>query len=417
MLQAKTEPLIQAFGEIISCVENVYLWHYDFDFQYIESSCADSVFWNMILQNTPAKTDIQKYCRQNTRPILFGDETGLLWIAAPRHAVPNQAQSGLSDIYVLGPVFPSLQSENKMRQDIRRHEVSIAFQQEFIRHMKALPAISSAMFFFFGKMLHYCLTKERIQHMDIPVHTSGMPPVVEPANSEVSKTEFHTRAIHEEVILHLIKEGNLNYRSVLDRFPLNYGHVGMLAQDDGLRQAKNQFIAAATLYSRAAVQGGLSRVVSFSLANQYIRALEDASTIPETMDVYQRMLDDYIRRVHACKQREASSPLIRNCIELINLHIEKPLSLRWIAEQVNYSEYYLSKLFKKETGGSIVDYIKKKKIDYAKILLLDTNRSIQDIAEDLSFSTPSRFTETFRKITGIPPKEYRKRQTDSSSKS
>ncbi len=209
----------------------------------------------------------------------------------------------------------------------------------------------------------------------------------------------------------------MNYRSVLDLFPLNYGHVGMLAQDDGLRQAKNQFIAAATLYSRAAVQGGLSRVVSFSLANQYIRALEDASTIPETMDVYQRMLDDYIRRVHACKQREASSPLIRNCIELINLHIEKPLSLRWIAEQVNYSEYYLSKLFKKETGGSIVDYIKKKKIDYAKILLLDTNRSIQDIAEDLSFSTPSRFTETFRKITGIPPKEYRKRQTDSSSKS
>lgn len=253
--------------------------------------------------------------------------------------------------------------------------------------------------------------------MDIPVHTSGMPPVVEPANSEVSKTEFHTRAIHEEVILHLIKEGNLNYRSVLDRFPLNYGHVGMLAQDDGLRQAKNQFIAAATLYSRAAVQGGLSRVVSFSLANQYIRALEDASTIPETMDVYQRMLDDYIRRVHACKQQEVSSPLIRNCIELINLHIEKPLSLRRIAEQVNYSEYYLSKLFKKETGGSIVDYIKKKKIDYAKILLLDTNRSIQDIAEDLSFSTPSRFTETFRKITGIPPKEYRKRQTDSSSKS
>ena len=68
-------------------------------------------------------------------------------------------------------------------------------------------------------------------------------------------------------------------------------------------------------------------------------------------------------------------------------------------------------------GISIGDYVKRKKIGYAKILLLDTNRSIQDIAEDLSFSTSSRFTETFRKITGIPPKEYRKRQTDSSSQS
>lgn len=416
-MQTKTEHLIQTFSEIIGCIENVYLWHYNSDFQFIESSCANPVFWNTVLQSRSAKTDVLKHCRENTRPILFGDDTSLLWIAAPCHAPSRQAPGKLVDIYVLGPIFPSLQSENKMRQDIRRHAVSVASQQELIRHMKELPAVSGAMFFFFGRMLHYCLTKERIHVLDIAIHTSGAPLTVEPSNQEISKTEFHGRAVYEELLLHLIREGNLNYRSVLDRFPLNYGHVGMLAQDDGLRQAKNQFIAAATLYSRAAVQGGLSRVVSFSLANQYIRALEDASTIPETMDVYQRMLDDYIRRVHACKQREASSPLIRNCIELINLHIEKPLSLRWIAEQVNYSEYYLSKLFKKETGGSIVDYIKKKKIDYAKILLLDTNRSIQDIAEDLSFSTPSRFTETFRKITGIPPKEYRKRQTDSSSQS
>ncbi len=416
-MQTKTEHLIQTFSEIIGCIENVYLWHYNSDFQFIESSCANPVFWNTVLQSRSAKTDVLKHCRENTRPILFGDDTSLLWIAAPCHAPSRQAPGKLVDIYVLGPIFPSLQSENKMRQDIRRHAVSVASQQELIRHMKELPAVSGAMFFFFGRMLHYCLTKERIHVLDIAIHTSGAPLTVEPSNQEISKTEFHGRAVYEELLLHLIREGNLNYQSVLDDSPLNYGRTGMLAQGDSLRQTKNQSIAAATLYSRAAVQGGLSRELSFSLANQYIRALEETSSIPEALDVYHHMLDDFVHRVHDCRQKEVSSLLIRNCIDIIEHHIHEPLSIKWISEQVNYSDYYLSKLFKKEMGISIGDYVKRKKIGYAKILLLDTNRSIQDIAEDLSFSTSSRFTETFRKITGIPPKEYRKRQTDSSSQS
>lgn len=409
-MQMEMKTLIHAFTEILGCIENVYIWHYDSDFQYIESSCTDVAFWNAILQSNAAKTDILKHCHESTRPILFGDETELLWIAAPNHAIPGQVQSVLTDIYILGPVFLSLQSENKMRQNIRQHTVSIAFQQDLIRRMKKLPAISGAMFFFFGTMLHYCLTKERISSLEIPVHTSNALFISEPSDSEVSKTEIYSGAVYEELLLHLIEEGNLNYLSILDAFPLNYGHIGVLAQGDSVRQLKNQFIAAATLYSRAAIRGGLSRGISLTLSNQYIRTFESSMSIPEILNVYYHMLDDFICRVHVCKQQEISSVLIRNCIDIIEYHIQEPLNIKWIAEQVNYSDYYLSKLFKREMGISISDYVKQKKIDYAKILLLDTKKNIQDIAEELSFSTSSRFTEIFRKITGATPTEYRKNQ-------
>lgn len=58
-------------------------------------------------------------------------------------------------------------------------------------------------------------------------------------------------------------------------------------------------------------------------------------------------------------------------------------------------------------GISVKDYIKKVKIERAKIILRSETISIQEISEMLSFGTQSYFSETFHKITGMTPGEYR----------
>ena len=60
-----------------------------------------------------------------------------------------------------------------------------------------------------------------------------------------------------------------------------------------------------------------------------------------------------------------------------------------------------------ETGMSINDYIKNAKIERAKTLLLATDRSIQEICDQLNFGSRSFFAETFKEITGIPPAAFR----------
>jgi two-component system response regulator YesN len=68
---------------------------------------------------------------------------------------------------------------------------------------------------------------------------------------------------------------------------------------------------------------------------------------------------------------------------------------------------YLSRLYKEATGVSIVDAIKKVRIDRAKQLLRATDASVKDIAEQVGFANDKYFFVVFKELCGTTPKEYR----------
>lgn len=80
-----------------------------------------------------------------------------------------------------------------------------------------------------------------------------------------------------------------------------------------------------------------------------------------------------------------------------------------IAAHVYLNSAYLSRLFKKETGQSLMDFIILAKINQAKILLTETNQKISDIGDALGYENFSYFGKVFKKTVGITPQEYRKR--------
>ncbi|SEO65098.1 response regulator [Paenibacillus sp. OV219] len=80
-----------------------------------------------------------------------------------------------------------------------------------------------------------------------------------------------------------------------------------------------------------------------------------------------------------------------------------------IAAHVYLNSAYLSRLFKKETGQSLMDFIILAKINQAKILLTETHRKISDIGGALGYENFSYFGKVFKKTVGITPQEYRKR--------
>jgi len=87
---------------------------------------------------------------------------------------------------------------------------------------------------------------------------------------------------------------------------------------------------------------------------------------------------------------------------------EPNLSREDIANHVFLNPDYLTRVFKKETGMSISDYLQHKRIEYAKDLLMNTDRSIGDIANSAGYSNLSYFSAIFKKIVGESPGEYRK---------
>ena len=79
-----------------------------------------------------------------------------------------------------------------------------------------------------------------------------------------------------------------------------------------------------------------------------------------------------------------------------------------ICSEIYYSKTYIFKQFKKNTGYSIMEYYNKLKIEKAKQLLLETEMSIREISEKLSFDTPNYFSKTFKRLCGVTPSAYKK---------
>ena len=83
-------------------------------------------------------------------------------------------------------------------------------------------------------------------------------------------------------------------------------------------------------------------------------------------------------------------------------------SLSEVAARFYLSPYYLSRLFKRVTGQSIVDYINNRRIEAAQKLLETTELSISAVAEQTGFASAAHFRRVFHEVMGTGPLQYRK---------
>ena len=109
--------------------------------------------------------------------------------------------------------------------------------------------------------------------------------------------------------------------------------------------------------------------------------------------------------------RKKSAMIVKKIFELVKEN--KAITREELASQVFLSPDYMAKVFKKETGKRISDYLSEVRLQEAKCLLTDTTRSISDIASSLSYSNFSGFSRMFKSETGLSPAEYRKKAPQS----
>jgi AraC-like DNA-binding protein len=82
-------------------------------------------------------------------------------------------------------------------------------------------------------------------------------------------------------------------------------------------------------------------------------------------------------------------------------------SVAYFAEALHLSANYFGDLFKKETGQSAKDYIQNKTIVVAKQKIVESDKTVNEIAFELGFKYPQHFTRLFKKMVGQSPNEYR----------
>jgi YesN/AraC family two-component response regulator len=108
------------------------------------------------------------------------------------------------------------------------------------------------------------------------------------------------------------------------------------------------------------------------------------------------------------ERSESGSFLLRKICEFTDSQLFNPgLSMTMIADKMNISENYLSRIFKEQYGETLSNYIEKNKIQAAQELLKETMMSISDIAVKVGYNSDHVFRRAFRRVTGLSPVEFR----------
>lgn len=105
-----------------------------------------------------------------------------------------------------------------------------------------------------------------------------------------------------------------------------------------------------------------------------------------------------------------SNSQIGAAIRYIKENLGKNLNLADSAKICNMSVSQFMRIFKKETGMTFKEYVSLKRVEKAKYLLVNTNKSIAEISESLGMEDSSYFTKVFKKYTGTCPKDYKEKK-------
>jgi two-component system, response regulator YesN len=89
-------------------------------------------------------------------------------------------------------------------------------------------------------------------------------------------------------------------------------------------------------------------------------------------------------------------------------HSHEDISLDALANKVGLSPIYISKMFKEKLGVNYIDFLTDCRIEKAKILLADSEKSLKEITFEIGYHDPNYFSKVFKKMCNISPTEYRK---------
>ncbi|MGE7980520.1 response regulator [Psychrobacillus sp. NPDC093200] len=134
-----------------------------------------------------------------------------------------------------------------------------------------------------------------------------------------------------------------------------------------------------------------------------LQALEYRQLRLETtrlLDRMQTVYKSYFERMEVDK--------IQQIKQFIYDNSHKDISLDILAQKVDLSPIYISKMFKEKLGINYIDFLTECRIGKAKKLLNNSERSLKEITFEIGYHDPNYFSKVFKKMCGVSPKEYRK---------
>lgn len=105
-----------------------------------------------------------------------------------------------------------------------------------------------------------------------------------------------------------------------------------------------------------------------------------------------------------------SSGIANSVNEFLSHNFHKKLTIETIADTMGFNRHYMMRAFKKETGMTIAQQLKKIRLNRAADLMQNTLKSVAEVASLTGFESASHFSREFKEALGTTPAEYREKR-------
>ncbi len=208
----------------------------------------------------------------------------------------------------------------------------------------------------------------------------------------------------------LVKAGNVeeleNIKAADGLSDVNISERGILSEDR-IRNLKYHIIVTIAMISRFCIEGGLDEKVSYGLSDIYINRIDQANSEKRLHEIHTELILDYAQRMKKVNSMKRLSIHCIRAMDYISDHLHEPITVQEVADNVGLDRTYLGKMFKRETGQCVAEYIRCRKVETAQNMLVYSEFSCADISQYLGFASHSHFSDVFRKYTGMTPSEYK----------
>ncbi len=117
---------------------------------------------------------------------------------------------------------------------------------------------------------------------------------------------------------------------------------------------------------------------------------------------------DWMRQSYVNHYEKLESDTIQQIKQYIIDHSHEDISLDALAKKVGLSPIYISKMFKEKLGINYIDFLTECRIEKAKKLMCDPDKSIKEITFEVGYHDPNYFSKVFKKMVAVSPNKYRK---------
>lgn len=311
-----------------------------------------------------------------------------------------------------GPVLTEKISENSINRFIRQNKLSIEIKKKLLNHYASLPIMNSNRLYYCGRLIDNLFLNDSKKTFEED-HLNPIPSLPNEYYANMINNRqslfHHAPYFLEQELVSKIKAADLSGAiSVLNE--INALKKAKLAPDR-FRSLKNSLICSITLFTRAAIEGGVPPEAAFTLSDSIILQIESIDDIYKLMDCEYKAVEQYTKMVQELSKNKYSN-IVQQALSYIYKNLTSKLTLKKVSEAVFVHSNYLSSLFIKEVGISLPDYIMKTRVEESKYYIRYTNTKISDIATFYQFCNQSYFTEAFKKYVGLTPGKYRRKYSN-----